>query len=390
MKENVFIARCLSYDQKSILKHIRRIIDWHGGASALIKPGQTVLLKPNMLSCKTPDKAATTHPAIVQAVAQIFKEANARVLIGDSPPAVFGRADTYWQTTGFAEAAKNSGAELISFESMAKTELSIFTNGENKKVHVVKALFDADLVVNLPKLKTHNLTRITAAVKNLFGLVPGFQKAQWHKIYPKSVEFSNFITDLAIKLPTQLTILDAVEGMDGQGPAGGRKVFPGFILSSKNPVAIDRAICAATGIDEDSVAMLRRAKQLKWGPESVEEIEFAGDSLSSIMVKDFNAPGRPLQDRIPSMIIDKLKKLVWAGPVLKKGLCVKCGRCAEICPVKAINITENGAEFDRKLCISCFCCMEVCPVDAIEAEKSPLVKVGMRLRNLKKTLRRKN
>lgn len=384
--QQVFVEKCTGYSD--VDEVVKRLIASLGGPQAFVKPGGTVLLKPNMLSCKTPDHAATTHPAIVTAVAKIFVNFGCRVLIGDSPPAVFGRTEQFWQKTGFQQAAIDSGAELLCFETMPKQEIEIKTNGSLQKVHIVKAFFSADLVINLPKLKTHNLTRLTLAIKNLFGLVPGLSKAIWHKIYPKSLEFSNFITDLAFNLPVKLNILDAVEGMDGQGPAGGRKIFPGFVMASTCPVSIDRAVCALGGIDEDSIAVLRRAAELNWGPESFAAIDYNGPPVTELRLRDFNVPAAPIQDRVPDFILNHLKKLVWAGPGLKKNICIKCGRCEKICPVKAINITDTGAAFDRSVCISCFCCMEVCPVDAIEAEKSPLLQLVWRLRQLKKRLRK--
>ncbi|GAB4279036.1 MAG: DUF362 domain-containing protein [Candidatus Rifleibacteriota bacterium] len=387
-KEPVFAGKCENYDFNKILSCIESAIDSLGGLNTFVKPGQKVLIKPNMLSCKTPEHAATTHPEVVKAVATIMVKAGAKVFIGDSPPMVFGKTEEFWQKTGYKKAAEDSGANLLCFETAAKSDVSLFTNGETKVVHVIKDFFTADLVVNLPKLKTHNLTRITGAIKNLFGLVPGLQKAQWHKVYTRSKEFSHFITDLAAKLPARLNILDAIEGMEGQGPAGGNVIRPGFLLASRSAVAIDRVICAATGIDENSVEMLKRAAQLNFGPKNLDEIEIMGASLDEIRISNFVVPGKPVYDRLPAFLISGLKALVWAGPKTLKKKCIGCGRCVEICPVNAIKLVEQQAEFQRQICISCFCCMEVCPVNAIEAQKSPLLAIAFKLRSLKKRLRK--
>jgi uncharacterized protein (DUF362 family)/NAD-dependent dihydropyrimidine dehydrogenase PreA subunit len=385
----VAIKKCSSYENtEKIYQIIEFFFSSFPEVEKLVKPGITVLLKPNMLSCKTPDKAATTHPAIVEAIARYFSNRKANVLIGDSPPAIFGRAEKYWETTGFKTAAENSVAKLICFETLPKHKLSFFSNNTQVELSIVKTYYDADMVINIAKLKTHNLTRITAAIKNLFGLVPGFQKAIWHKIFPKSYEFGNFITDLSQKLPVHLNILDAIEGMDGQGPAGGRRIFPGFLLASDNPVAIDRTICAAAQIDENSIATLNRAKEIKWGPESINELDFTGAPLKSIKFQNFRVPGISPQDYIPDFVLNSLKKLLWIGPFLKPGKCIGCGRCAEVCPVDAIELSKNEAQFNRKTCISCFCCMEVCPVDAIKADKSPLLSLAFKLKNLGKKSRK--
>lgn len=385
----VYIKKCANYEYAGLYRHIETLLDHFDQTHSLFKSGQTILLKPNMLTCRTPDHAATTHPAVVQAVAQYLQKKNCRVRIGDSPPAVFGRTAQFWQETGFAQAAAAAGAELVCFESEAKKAIRFLSNGAEREVHLTAAFFDADLVINLPKLKTHNLTRITGAVKNLFGLVPGLQKAQWHKVFPKSVEFGNFISDLGNKLPTQLTIMDAIEGMQGQGPAGGTRIFPGFLMASTCPVAVDRIFCEIGGVDENKVTTLTRARQLNWGPPSAAEISLLGDPIAEVKIADFKVPALTPQDYLPDRLLNLIKKLFWAGPVLKEGSCIRCGRCEKICPVNAISISAKEAEFDRKLCISCFCCMEVCPVDAIIARKSPLLQLAFRIRQLKRTFKRK-
>ncbi len=385
----VILKECKSYDYSIVYQQIATMLEFYAKKLPLPPKNGKVLLKPNMLSCKTPDHAATTHPAVIQAVAEWFGKKGMQVVIGDSPPAVFGRTEKFWQTTGFADAAKESKAQLVCFETLPKKAIEFNSNGKMREVHITSAYFDADLVINLPKLKTHNLTRITGAVKNLFGLVPGLQKAIWHKVFPKSYEFGNFVTDLAHHLPTHLTIMDAIEGMEGQGPAGGTRVFPGFLMASSCPVAIDRTFCNICGIDEKKVASLKRAQELNWGPSGFADIELLGDSIENLRLSNFIVPGMTPQDYLPDRLLDALKSLVWAGPQLKNGLCIKCGRCAEICPVNAIKIEDQGAAFDRNLCISCFCCMEVCPVDAINAEKSPLLQLAFRIRQLKRVFKRK-
>jgi uncharacterized protein (DUF362 family)/Pyruvate/2-oxoacid:ferredoxin oxidoreductase delta subunit len=385
----VLLQKCDNYDYSIVYQKVSTILEHFSPKLPLPPKNGKVLLKPNMLSCKTPDHAATTHPTLVQAVAEWFVKNGLKVFIGDSPPAVFGRTEKFWETTGFADAAKKSGAELVCFETQPKKAIEFSCNGKIRQVHITSAYFEADLVVNLPKLKTHNLTRITGAVKNLFGLVPGLQKAVWHKVFTKSFEFGNFVTDLAYNLPTHLTIMDAIEGMEGQGPAGGTRVFPGLLMASTCPVAIDRTFCNICGIDENKVTSLKRANELNWGPASFAGIETLGDSIAQFRLSSFKVPGMTPQDYLPDRLLDALKTLVWAGPQLKEGLCIRCGRCAEICPVNAISITETGAIFDRNLCISCFCCMEVCPVDAIIADKSPLLQLAFKIRQLKRVFKSK-
>jgi uncharacterized protein (DUF362 family)/Pyruvate/2-oxoacid:ferredoxin oxidoreductase delta subunit len=385
----VSLQKCQSYDQPQLKEAIKKLLEPLGGIEAFVKPGSRVLLKPNMLSCKNPDKAATPHPAIVEEIARLCISAGATVKIGDSPPAVFGRTEEFWEKTGFAAAAQNSGAELISFEKDAKAPISFFSNGQTLTTPIVKTFFMSDVIINLPKMKTHNLTRITGALKNLFGLVPGLLKAGWHKAFPRPVEFSRFMTDLAHQLPCSLTIMDGIDAMDGQGPAGGRVVKAGVLIASADPVAVDMTFCRLAGLEPLDVPMLQQCRKLNWGPASLEQISFSNCSPEDFLLDDYQVPRLPPISMVPDFIINLLRRLLWAGPALIEGKCIKCGRCREICPADAITITKDHAVFDRQKCISCFCCMEVCPVDAIEMKSSTLLSLGLKMRGLKRKLKGK-
>ncbi len=384
----VSLQQCSSYDKIAIQAALKDLLAPLGGMESLVKPGFKVLIKPNMLTNRAPEKAATTHPAIVEEIARMCVDAGAKVQIGDSPPAVFGRTEEYWKNCGFFDAAKNSGAELLSFEKDQKAPITFFSNGKSLTTPIVKSFFMADLVINLAKMKTHNLTRITGAVKNLFGLVPGLIKAGWHKAFPRPVEFSNFMTDLSHQLPCGLTILDGIIAMDGQGPAGGRPVQASILIASRCPVAVDMAFCHLVQLDHHQVPMLQRCKELNWGPKEIADIEFAGTPPQQLQLSDYQVPGLPPIAFLPDFVINFLSRLVWAGPALLAGKCIKCGKCRQICPVEAISMGEHGIEFDRGKCISCFCCMEVCPVDAIEMKSSPLLALGLKLRGLRRRLKR--
>lgn len=388
-KYAVALQKCSSYEAEKVKTAVFNLFKDLGGIEKFVKPGCKVLLKPNMLTSRGPEKAATTHPAVVEEVAKLCIKAGATVQIGDSPPAVFGRTEEFWEKTGLASAAKNSGASLISFEKDAKAPITFFSNGKSLTTHIVKSYFMADVVINLAKMKTHNLTRITGAVKNLFGLVPGLSKAGWHKAFPRPVEFSDFMSDLSHQLPCALSIIDGIEAMDGQGPAGGRVVKGDVILASESPVAADMCFCELVGLDHNQVPMLQRCHQLNWGPKNIEEIDIVGSPLNELKISDYQVPGLPPISRIPDFMINIARRLLWAGPVLLPGKCVKCGRCRQICPADAITITGKEAVFDRQKCISCFCCMEVCPVDAIEMDSSPLLSLGLKLRGLKRKMKGK-
>ncbi|PKL50981.1 MAG: hypothetical protein CVV42_01380 [Candidatus Riflebacteria bacterium HGW-Riflebacteria-2] len=383
------LQNCQTYDQAGVDVAIRRLLEPLGSISNFVRPGHKVLLKPNMLSCKDPGQAATTHPAIIEAVAKLCVEAGAQVFIGDSPPSIFGRTEDFWNRTGFATAAANSGARLLCFENDDKQRLSFVSNGRELAVYATRHCFDVDLVINLPKMKTHNLTRITGALKNLFGLLPGLAKAQWHKAFPRPIDFSNFIVDLAQQLPCHLTIMDGIAAMDGQGPSGGRVVNPGVLLAATSPVTVDIGFCAVVGLDPAEIPMLARCRELGWGPVTLQQVEMAGTPLAELKFSDYRVPKLISTSFIPEWLLNYGRRLAWAGPALLPNLCIKCGRCQKICPADAIEISDNGATFNKDRCISCFCCMEVCPVDAIEMKTSVLLGLIFKMRGLKRKLRKR-
>lgn len=377
IKNELSITKCKSYEISSVRKSILDLLKPFGGIRHFVKPNTIVLLKPNMLSCKSPDFAATTHPAIVEVVANLCIEIGAKVIIGDSPPVIFGKAEKYWRETGFKDVADKTGAELLCFEKDEKETLKINTNNKSIDVHVIKTLFNVDTVINLPKMKTHNLTRITGAVKNYYGLIPGLEKARWHSIFSNSIQFGNFIADFASKIPTHLSIMDAIEAMEGQGPAGGNVIKPGLLLASPHPVCIDLAFCKISNITSESVPVLKRCKQIGFGPNSLEEVKIHGDLFP---LTHYDVPDSFFVYRMPSFVVASLRKFVWARPQLT-GVCIKCGRCIKVCPAGAISIEEGKALFNKEKCVSCFCCMEVCPQDAIEMKLSPLLKIAKKLKS---------
>lgn len=389
MTYKISVQRCFSYEQEEVREALIKMLEPLGGMESYVKKGAKVLVKPNMLSRKDPSRAATTHPSIIAEVVKLCYAAGAsHVKVGDSPPEIFGLAEDFWKITGFKKACEDSGAELIEFEKDEKVPVTFRTGGKEVTAYVVKSLFEADCVINLPKMKTHNLTRITGATKNLFGLIPGFAKGMWHKAIPRAEQFAEFIADYARELPITLSIMDAIEAMDSQGPASGRVVRPGLLYGGAPVTAVDYAFCKIAGLNPAKVHMLDYTAKVGFGPSSMDDIEFVGIPIEEAVMEEYKVPMAPPMHLIPEWVLNIAKKLLWTGPVLKEGKCVKCGRCKKICPVHAIEITQaDGALFDREKCISCFCCMEVCPAEAIEAQPSPAVTVFVKL--VKRLLRYK-
>ncbi len=385
----VAIKKCGSYEKQLVHDAVKALLEPLGGMKAFVNEGNKVLIKPNMLSCKEPERAATTHPAVIEAVVrECFAAGALEVFVGDSPPAIFGKTEDFWQKTGFAEATEAAGGKLLCFEKDEKENIVLKVLGKEVTASVIKTVFDADVVISISKMKTHNLTRITGAVKNNFGFIPGFAKALWHKKFTRVEEFSAFVTELARALPVKLHIMDGIEAMDLQGPASGRVKKNNVLIASESPVAVDMGFCKVVGLKPKTVPIMKYCKKIGWGPADFADVEFVGTPIEECLVKGYVVPPAPPIYLVPDFVLELIKKMIWTGPVLKSGKCAKCGRCKNICPAKAIEVGEKPASFDRTKCISCFCCMEVCPVEAIEMKASPLMKIILKLRNVKNVLSR--
>ncbi len=268
-KSIISIVRCNSYDLDSVKAALRTALELLGGVSQFVVAGQSVLIKPNMLSPHPPEKAVTTHPSVVEAVAELVRAAGGIPSIGDSPG--FYKFQRVAETSGIAEAARRAGALLVPFEG--EEEITTAEGCLMKNIAVARAAARADAIISLPKFKTHNLTCITAAIKNLFGYIPGLKKAEMHFRFPDIDRFSHMLADIARALPPRLHILDAVVGMDGNGPGAGDPFRIGLIIAGSDPVAVDSTICRVVGIDPLSIPMIRIASERGSGNAAVERIE---------------------------------------------------------------------------------------------------------------------
>ncbi len=356
----VAFAPCPDYGP-SLAPALAALLAHLGGWSALVKPGQKVLVKPNLLSDATPDQAITTHPELLRQVVRSLKAAGAVVQVGDSPAGAMN-LELVWRKTGLEEVCASEQVPLLSFEQGGTRQVS----RDGYVFAVANAVLDADLIVSLPKVKTHALTTLTAAVKNFYGVLPGYQKAQLHKAYPKPRRFCRLLRAVHAAMPPNLSIADGVIGMDGEGPANGRPVQLGFLAASTDAVALDLALCRILRIDprrvlylEDDLAM--PFEQRGTAPE-IGRFEVPSGS------------GHLLQ-MLPEPLLRLVMPLVWVRPAFSDK-CVFCGRCAAACPAQALNVVKGTRPIlDRKRCIACCCCHEVCPAHAIHMRRSPLLRL---------------
>ncbi len=385
----VAIVRCADYELSAVETAVRRTIDLLGGMSTFVQPGQRVLLKVNLLRPAAPESACTTHPAVVAAVAKLVAEVGGRALIADSSggPYQAGLLRTYYRKCGYTWAAEVSGAELN--EDVSSVQVAHPEGIVLRRLDVITPLTQADVVINLPKLKTHNLTGLSLAVKNLFGVIPGMVKTGYHgKLQPQERFFEGLL-DIYTYVRPALNLMDAVVGMEGNGPSGGDPRPVGALLASTDGLALD-VVCADL-VGYDPLAVYTTATAVKHGLTSgrLEDVPLLGDELAPLRVPDYRKGMAASVD--PGLLPKGLRGAVrvqeeeggqhrglvhralydWLGKqfvvVPSAGPnCTGCGVCARHCPVEAITIVNKHAYMDLDKCIRCYCCHELCPQLAVE------------------------
>lgn len=365
------IVRCENYDQDALNAAVERhFAALH--ADALLRPDMRVVIKPNLVGARRPETAATTHPNLVRAVAVWLRRRGVRnILICDSPGGLYAVSplQTVYAATGMKALSDVAALNAdVSYQTVKAAH-----GGAIPSFNIVTPIAQADLLINIAKLKTHAMTLLSAGIKNLFGCVPGLQKPELHYRHPDIEDFSNMLVTLARTVAPALTLIDAIDAMEGDGPTGGTVRHLGLTLAARDLFTQDWFACSLIGIDPERVVMLRRAKALGLIDERV---EIVGDQpvYAEPPFKQPRATGVDFTGHLPEPLGRPLRAvlggLLKPYPKLDASKCVGCGKCAESCPPKIIVIANRKAHFTRKGCISCFCCQEMCPARAIGVRRS--------------------
>ena len=394
----VSLISCPDYDFPRVEAAVRRAVDLLGGMTAFVKPGQRILLKPNLVRAVPPERAVSTHPTIVAAAAKLVVEAGGSPVIVESPggPYTPGLLRASYRKTGMTWAAEMGGAELN-----YNVDTVQVPHPEGTMLHrldLVHPAIEADAVINLAKLKTHNLTALTLAVKNLFGLVPGTLKMGYHAKLQQADRFARGLVDILTYVKPALNLVDAVVAMEGDGPSGGDPRQVGAIIAGADALAVDIVCAALVGYDPLSVLTTKAAAELGLTSGRLEDISLLGDELETLRVADFRRgtafpfdPGLlPRWLRGPALGSDaargpedgSAKRKGWLPAVASGWVwrqlvvvphagerCTGCGYCAKHCPVDAIQVVDGKARMDSRKCIRCYCCHELCPEEAVELRR---------------------
>ena len=336
-----------------------------------VRSGGRVVVKPNLLAPARPERAMVTHPLVIRAVVEYALQKGAKVCVSDSQ--AMGKFDRVLHESGIREALKGLDVEFREFTESVEVDV-----GEPfKKIEIAKAAMEADLLINLPKLKTHTQMRMTLGVKNLFGCVVGLRKPEWHLRTGVNRElFATLLVKVHNAVSPVLTIIDGILAMQGQGP--GRSGTPrelGIIAAGSNTYALDVTLCRILGVEPSSVFTNKAAADMGYIPEDI-EIDGEAPAIDNFAVPDV----APLVFG-PERMHGFMRRHLLQRPLSDDSACRLCGECWKYCPAKAISIEGHRIHFDYEKCIRCYCCIEVCPQGALQA-KEPLL--GKLVRKLKK------
>lgn len=360
----VAIAECKKYESSELRRAILEVIDNSDFPNI---EGKSVLLKTNILSDSSPEKHITTNPDFVETLATICHEKGAReVYIGDSP----GLPGPNFKGEGckIAEVCRKTGSLWADF-SKSTVSRKVWQNIE---VPIASIVLDSDIVISVPKMKTHQLMYATGAVKNMFGIIPGLNKSPMHLRARSPENFAKFLLSLYEERVPDYAIMDGVIAMEGAGPANGTPRQVGLIIGSKSGIAVDYAQAAIMGYEDNDIPILREAKRRD---KSADNIEYTLLNAKELSISDFRRIEVKKCNLFSALLLpffmrsfDRKKAAKRAAPIFDTERCRKCKKCADICPANALSFDTGSIKIDTDKCIRCYCCHEMCPFDAIKID----------------------
>lgn len=374
----VSIVRCKNYEENNVRAALAEALSAIGGLD-MIKSGMKVGIKVNLVTGAKPEKAVTTHPVIVCELIKMLCEKGAEVIVGDSPGGLYTSAvlNGIYSVSGLKPVEKCGGKLNQDFSVKA-------TNYPEAKVlkefEYTGWLDNVDVIINFAKLKTHGMMGMSAAAKNMFGTIPGIVKPEYHFRFPDYDKFAAMIVDLDEYFKPVLNIVDAVVGMEGNGPTMGTPREIGCVIASRSPHKADLVCARVLGIEPQRLPILSDAIERGLCPQSLSELDIYGD-VEKFHIPDYNniAHKKSIvfngKGFFRGLIFRIIQWAVRSRPSLKKDECVGCRVCENICPAKAIKMVKGKAKINRNTCISCFCCQEFCPKGAMKVKRPFVAKI---------------
>jgi len=379
-EKTVSIKKTSDYDYAGIKQRLDETISGlPGGWQAIVPAGASVLIKPNFLKPAPAEAAVSPHPAVVRAVVEACLSAGAgKIVIGDSPG--YGTAGKVAEACGIMQVARDYGIAVVDFSESVTVEAP--PGFIHRRFEVAREAAEADVIINLPKFKTHAMMVLTLAVKNLYGVIVGRQKARWHYQSGRAHNhFARFLLELAYTLKPTVSILDAVVGMQGNGPSSGEPRRLGYLAASRDMVSLDAVAAHLAGVALQQVYTLAEARHMGFTIDP-KKITCIGDPLDGLRINDL-VPARQMSVEGPAFLQPLswlLNRFVTTRPQVDASLCCRCGVCLDACPAQCMSLPDNGpVTIDTQACIRCFCCQELCPEGALHAHDAFGVRLLRRL-----------
>ena len=380
MKPDVVIVPCANYAHETARTALEQVLAPLGGLD-WVEPGMKIAIKVNLVALAKPEKAVTTHPGLLCALVEMLTRRGAEVVVGDSPGGLFNApyVNRIYNGTGM-KAVEQYGGRVN--QNFAECQASFPEGKVCRQFKYTAWLDEADDIIDLCKLKTHGMMAMTCGAKNMFGTIPGTMKPEYHFRFPDPADFARMIVDLDEYFKPRLTIVDAVDCMEGNGPTGGTPRYMGALLASESPHKVDLVCAGLIGLKREEVPTLEAALERGLIPASADELTVEGDP-AAFAIPDFQRIvtwNSHLFQGDGTSVFKKVKGKVmnWAlaqRPQVKPAKCVGCGMCGKICPAKAITMKDKKPSIDRKKCIRCFCCQEFCPESAMIVHRTAIAKL---------------
>jgi uncharacterized protein (DUF362 family)/Pyruvate/2-oxoacid:ferredoxin oxidoreductase delta subunit len=372
----VLLLRRERYDREGISSAVEAVFSRFGGSERLVKPGDKVLLKVNLVSAREPERRVTTDPSVVRETARAILDLGAHPVIADSPgiDSFQGAA----RKAGLMDVARELGIPCVELDD--PVPLPPAAGASFHKIEVARLALESDVIINLPKMKTHAQMLLTLGVKNMFGCVVAQRKAEWHyKVGLRRDLFASLLLDIWSGIRPALTIMDGVIGMDGLGPTNGRPFPYGVVGGARDALAMDFLLCGMMGVKLEDYPLWQAAAKRGMPQCSPRACDLAGDFppshvwLGVEIPKLSNLAVIPLLSGMP--FGKRLEQALISRPAHRPERCVACGKCVAVCRAEAVSLNAGKLAFDYKKCVRCYCCHEMCPVDAIEFKDGLIMKM---------------
>ena len=380
MQYDVSLVSCSSYEEAECTRAMEEVLAPLGGLD-WVTSGMKIAVKVNLVSAMKPETAATTHPVLLRVLIRMLKERGAQVVLGDSPGGLYNAAhlNHVYEVTGLKELEKDGALLNQNFSQRSVRNPNAI---QAKSFQYTAWLDDADAIIDFCKLKTHGQMGMTCATKNFFGVIPGTMKPEYHYQYPKAADFADMLVDLSEYFKPKLCICDAVVGMEGNGPTQGSPRKIGLLAASLSCHKLDLVCAKLLGFSMPEIPTLQAAFNRGLIPAEPEELSVFGDMQAYVQKDVQKTPAQKSlffvdekKSFVGKLANGVLLRVLTPFPKVEKKTCIGCGKCANICPAKAITMQKGLPVIDRKVCIHCFCCQEFCRKGAMRVGRSPIAKL---------------